>query len=153
MCAWKNPSGKRLAPGTAPSQAPPIVPPQGPPPKKGAAAAMMSRKSADPATPKQERGRKSISVISPAVVKVSRFSLIPLFYVACGISFIPPNFLLKKIPLSLFSVLFCLDAGKARLFCLLLLSCSCQCFTNVGTGETDCKLVLKFDQHVWSSTG
>ena len=43
---------------------------------------MMSRKSADPATPKQERGRKSISVISPAVVKVSRFSLIPLFYVA-----------------------------------------------------------------------
>merc|ERR1719342_1561802 len=30
---------------------------------------MMSRKSADPATPKQERGRKSISVISPAVVK------------------------------------------------------------------------------------
>ena len=152
MCAWKNPSGKRLAPGTAPSQAPPIVPPQGPPPKKGAAAAMMSRKSADPATPKQERGRKSISVISPAVVKVSRFSY-HFSTMLHGISFIPPNFLLKKIP-SLYSLfLFRLDAGKARLFCLLLLSCSCQCFTNVGTGETDCKLVLKFDQHVWSSTG
>ena len=139
MCAWKNPSGKRLAPGTAPSQAPPIVPPQGPPPKK-VAAAMMSRKSADPATPKQERGRKSISVISPAVVKVSRFSY--HFSLLHGISFIPPNFLLKKTP-SLLSFLFCLDAGKARLFCLLLLSCSSQCFTNVGTGETDCKFGVK----------
>merc|ERR1712029_1056996 len=30
MCAWKNPSGKRIAPGTAPPQAPPIIPPQTP---------------------------------------------------------------------------------------------------------------------------
>lgn len=72
MCAWKNPSGKRIAPGAAPTQAPPVVPPVIPPPRKIKQEKNVKQEVASPAstgkgTPK--RGRQSISVISPAPSK------------------------------------------------------------------------------------
>ena len=77
MCAWKNPSGKRIAPGAAPTQAPPVVPPVIPPPRKIKQEKNVKQEVASPAstgkgTPK--RGRQSISVISPAPSKVNRSS-------------------------------------------------------------------------------
>merc|ERR1712110_462639 len=74
MCAWKNPSGKRIKPGTAPVAAPPMNPDATTSPAAVRTLAMVAAKrQRDQESTKDtetggKRGRKSISVISPASV-------------------------------------------------------------------------------------